>query len=182
MAVHFLTCELAKWDESDVDTLVVTFFSDERPLRGAAGLADWRLCGRLSRLIKNKRLSGESGEALLMPPPGGRLSFRLMVLFGLGPSRGFDEKAYRDSVKKIRGVLERAGVGRYAIQPPGRATGLVAARRALEMWLDEAGLDPDGGGDVSIIDTHAAQKEMADILHAHQRVSRRRARSVADGL
>jgi hypothetical protein len=176
-----LTCELAKWDEADGDTLVVTFFADERPLRGAAGLADWRLCGRLSRLIKHQRVSGAMGEALMMPP-GRRLPFRLMVLFGLGPSRGFDEKAYRESVRRIQGVLERAGVARYAIQPPGRATGLVAARRALEMWLDVTGLDPDGGGDVSIIDTHAAQKEMADILHAHQRVARRRASSVADGI
>ncbi len=181
MAVHFLTCELAKWDEASGDTLVLTFFSDERPLRGAAGLADWRLCGRISRLIKNRRIAGGLGEALMMPP-GGRLPFRLMLLFGLGASQGFDEKAYRESVKRIRAVLGKAGVGRYALQPPGRATGLVAARRALEMWLDVAGLDPDGGGDVSIIDTPAAQKEMADILNAHQRVARRRASSVSDGI
>ena len=33
------------------ETLVLPFFADERPLRGAAGLCDWRLCGRLSRLL-----------------------------------------------------------------------------------------------------------------------------------
>ena len=181
MAVHFLTCELAKWDEAESDALVVTFFADERPLRGAAGLADWRLCGRLSRMVKKKRITGGAGEALMMPP-GRRLPFRLLVAFGLGTSRGFDEKAYRAQCHRIREVVEKAGIESYAIQPPGRATGLVAARRALEMWLDEFGLDPDAGGNVSIIDTQSAQKEMADILHAHQRVARRRASSVADGL
>ena len=67
MSVQFLGCELAKWEEAGGDALVLTFFREERPLRGAAGLADWRLCGRLSRLIKLGRLRGDNGESLLMP-------------------------------------------------------------------------------------------------------------------
>ncbi len=34
-------------DKTHSDTLVLSFFKDERPLRGANGLIDWRLCGRV---------------------------------------------------------------------------------------------------------------------------------------
>lgn len=168
MSVQFLGCELAKWEEAGGDALVLTFFRDDRPLRGAAGLADWRLCGRLSRLIKLGRMRGEAGESLLMPC-GRRLPFRRILLFGLGANRPFGEEVFRGHVRRIREVMRKAGVQDYAVQPPGRATGLVAARRALEMWIEEMG-DADGEK-VAIIDTPAAQKEMSDILHARQRAT-----------
>jgi leucyl aminopeptidase len=167
MSVQFLGCELARWEEAGGDALVLTFFREERPLRGAAGLADWRLCGRLSRLIKLGRVRGEAGESLLMPCR--RLPFRRILLFGLGPSRPFGEEVYRGHVRRIRDVMKKAGVQEYAVQPPGRATGLVAARRALEMWIEESG-DADGEK-VAIIDSMAAHKEMSDILHARQRAT-----------
>ncbi len=179
MPVHFLTCELAKWDASKSDALVLTFFGDERPLRGAAGLADWRLCGRLSRLIRHKQMTGATGESLMMPP-GHRLPFRLLILLGLGSSAGFDAATYRRQVVRIRDVIARAGISSYAIQPPGRATELIAPRHALEMWIQEAGLYSED--DVSIIDTQLAQKEMSDILQAHERVVRRQASSARDGI
>ena len=167
MSVQFLGCELAKWEEAGGDALVLTFFREERPLRGAAGLADWRLCGRLSRLIKLGRVRGEGGESLLMPC-GRRLPFHRILLFGLGPHRPFGEEIYRGHVRRIREVMKKAGVKDYAVQPPGRATGLVAARRALEMWIEEMGGDDEK---IAIIDTMAAQKEMSDILHARQRAT-----------
>jgi hypothetical protein len=173
MSVHFLSCELSKWDEVEEGALVLTFFADERPLRGAAGLADWRLCGQLSRLIKGRRLDGESGEALLMPP-GNRLPFDRILLFGLGSSKDFNEQKFREVVRSIREVVSRAGVDSYAIQPPGRATGLIAARRALELWLEEENRVSDGETEVAIIDTPGGQKEMADILRTSRRVTARR--------
>ena len=179
MSVQFLGCELARWEEAGGDALVLTFFRDERPLRGAAGLADWRLCGRLSRLIKLGRIGGEAGESLLMPP-GRRLPFRRVMLFGLGPTRPFDEEVYRRHVRRIREVMRRAGVHEYAVQPPGRATGLVAARRALELWIEESKDAPEEER-VAIIDTPGAQKEMADILHTRQRASEKQAQVQALG-
>jgi hypothetical protein len=170
MPVQFLSCELSRWEEASADALLLTFFRDERPLRGAAGLADWRLCGRLSRLIKLGRLRGERGETLLMPA-GFRLPFRRIILFGLGGAGPFGDDQFRDHVRRIRQVARQAGVRDFALQPPGRATGLVAARRALEMWIEESGAADDDR--VAIIDTPGAQKEMADILHARQRIRSR---------
>lgn len=162
MPVHFLTADLSRWDEAQHEALALTFFADERPLRGAAGLADWRLCGRLSRLLRAERLGGAEGEALMLPP-GRRLPFPRLLLLGLGPSERFDERAYRDHVRRVRDVLDRARLRRYALQPPGRATGLIAARRALELWLEEERAD-ERRAEVSLIDSAGAHKEMADIL------------------
>jgi hypothetical protein len=170
--IHFLDMRLSRWDEVEhaTDALVLTFFSDERPLRGAAGLADWRLCGRLSRLVRQRKITGKQHESLMLPP-GVRLPFRRIMLFGLGDSAGFDEAAYRSNVRWLRDVVRRAGIKSYAIQPPGRATGLIGARRALDLWLDEAEKTdgapedgPDAGADLVIIDNHSGQKEMAEIV------------------
>ncbi|RMH36626.1 MAG: hypothetical protein D6689_22150 [Deltaproteobacteria bacterium] len=162
MPVHFLPTSLAKWAHARGDALVVGFFSDERPLRGAAGLADWRLCGRLSRLIKAGRLSGRRGETLLLPP-GRRLPFARALVFGFGDSGRFSEEVYRQHVRWIRDVVRRAGIAQVALQAPGRATGLIAARRALELWIEEARKD-DAELEVSFIDSPGAIKEMADLV------------------
>jgi len=45
------------------EVAVAGFFRDQRPLRGGAGLADWRLCGWVSGLVGAARLAGEWGEA-----------------------------------------------------------------------------------------------------------------------
>jgi hypothetical protein len=177
MGVHVLAADLAKWDEADHDALLLPIFADERPLRGAAGLADWRLGGRLSRLIKAGKASGAQGETLLMPP-GRRLRFGRLLLFGLGDSKGYGEERFRRDVRWIREVARAAGITQFAIQAPGRARGLIGARRALELWLEETAAPPEGGGGgdgapgdgngdgptVVLIDDPAGQKDMAELL------------------
>ena len=83
MALSVLPLDLVRWDEAARATpgrttvrecLVLAVFEDDRPLRGAAGLADWRLCGRLSKLLKANRATGKAGETMLLPP-GHRLPF-----------------------------------------------------------------------------------------------------------
>ena len=169
MQVHFLGTELGKWDEASSKALVLSFFAEERPLRGAAGLADWRLCGRLSRLIRRRRMTGKRGETLLLPT-GRRLSFGRILVFGLGDSSRFDEDIYRQYVRWFRDVLRRAKLDTYAVQPPGRALGFIGARRALELWLEEADKE-DYGEEIAIIDTHGGQKEMAELLRYRARRS-----------
>jgi hypothetical protein len=162
-----LATELARWDTSGGEALILTFFSDERPLRGAAGLADWRLCGRLSRLIRSERLVGVRGEVMMMPP-GRRLPFGRILLFGLGPSEQFGEAAYCEHVNWILDVVARAGVTSYALQPPGRATGLIAPRTALQLWLAEMARRKSEA-EVAIIDSPGAHKLMSDILNTARR-------------
>ena len=162
MGLHVLAADLAKWDEADRDALLLPFFADERPLRGAAGLADWRLNGRLSRLLRARRATGGAGETLMMPP-GRRLRFARVMLFGLGESKGYNDDRYRADVRRIRAVAAEAGIGEYAIQAPGRATGLIGARHALELWIEEADRD-QRSADVTLIDDPAGSKDMAELL------------------
>jgi hypothetical protein len=164
MNVSFLATDLGKWDtlEGAPATLVLTFFADERPLRGAAGLCDWRLCGRLSRLLQSSRVAGKWGEVTLYPP-GRRLPFHSLLLVGLGAADRFDEKAARDAARLIVDKVKRLGPTRYALVPPGRSTGRLSARRALEIYLDEA----KGAGDLVVVESVAGQKEAAEAARSH---------------
>jgi hypothetical protein len=164
VAVAFLVPELARWDalaeqpEGPPELLLLPLLSDERPLRGAAGLADWRLCGRLSRLLGAGRVDGALGETTLLP--GGRLPFTRVVLYGLGESDRFDELRFKEAARGLRRVVKELGASRFALALPGRATGLIMARRALELWLDAG----EVGGQAWIIEPQAAQKEMSEAL------------------
>jgi cytosol aminopeptidase family protein len=166
MNVSFLASDLGKWDaaESVPETLVLPFFIDERPLRGAAGLCDWRLCGRLSRLLQSSRVGGNWQETTLYPP-GKRLPFQRLLLVGLGGADRFDEKAARDASRLIAEKMGRLGQARYALVPPGRSTGRLSARRALEIYLEECGKIPIGG-DLVVIESVAGQKEAADLARS----------------
>jgi hypothetical protein len=163
MKLSILAADLGKWDEADRNTLLLPIFADERPLRGAAGLCDWRLCGRLSRLLKTAWATGLQGESILMPP-GRRLRFERLMLFGLGDSQDYGEGRYRSDIRWIRKVADDAGIKEYAVEPPGRATGLIGARRALELWLDESAKDGVTPEAVTLVDSASGHKDMADLL------------------
>ena len=82
---------------------VAGFFVDERPLRGGAGRADWRLCGGLSRRIVSGDLSGKTGEAMLIAC-GRALAAQRLLLVGLGDRHSYDRMRAGD---EMRAALER---------------------------------------------------------------------------
>ena len=155
-----LPLDLSRWDEAARDCLVLPVFKDDRPLRGAAGLVDWRLCGKLSRLIKTSRASAEPGEQLLLPP-GRRLRFNRIFWFGLGDAKGYSEERFRKDLAWIVGTVTKAGVKDWALQMPGRASGLIGARRAVEIVLEDQAL---ADRSITIIEDPAGQKDIAELL------------------
>jgi hypothetical protein len=163
MPITLLPLDLSRWDEHARDTLIVSTFLDERPLRGAAGLVDWRLCGRLSRLIKTDKQSGTRGETLMLPP-GHRLRFTRLLWFGLGGSSGYPEERFRGDLRWMLDTAIKAGATDLAIQAPGRATGLIGARRGLELLLDILATD---GPSIALIEDPAGQKDVAELLRHH---------------
>lgn len=161
MAVMVLPLDLARWDETERDTLVLPVFKDDRPLRGAAGLADWRLCGRLSQLVKSQRATGSAGETLLLPP-GHRLRFHRVMWFGLGDAKGYSDDRFRSDISWILDVVQRAAVVEWSIQLPGRSSGLIGARRAIELLLETDPLLAKHA--ITLLEDPAGQKDIAELL------------------
>ena len=104
--------------ESDI--AVAGFFLDERPLRGGAARADWRLCGGLSRRIVNGDLSGKSGEAMLIGCGRALRSPRLLLL-GLGERHRYDRLRVTDETREALDRCRRLRLRRVALAPLGIA-------------------------------------------------------------
>lgn len=164
MALSVLPLDLARWDESMREVLVLPVFKDDRPLRGAAGLADWRLCGRLSRLLKSERATGEAGETLLLPP-GRRLKFARILWFGLGDAKGYDDARFKHDIAWIVDVATKAGAKEWVLQAPGRASGMIGARRAVELMLENDQLVERA---VTLLEDPAGQKDVAELLRGQR--------------
>jgi hypothetical protein len=117
------------------DVLVLPFFESDRPLRGPAARADWRLCGLLSTLLEEGGVRGVQGEAVLLPS-GGRLRAPLVLAMGLGPRPAFGADQLRaataEAVARVADLNVRGVVFALPAQPgPG-----TAAERVAEAWLE----------------------------------------------
>jgi cytosol aminopeptidase family protein len=133
--LHFLAPDVRRLDEANVELCACGIWSDERPMRGLAGLLDWRLGGRLSALIKSGFLAGELGEVLLVP---GRphVRFEKVFLVGLGSRSGFGDGTFRSSISTIARALQGMHVRRAVVELPGRASGAIAPEDAITLALD----------------------------------------------
>lgn len=138
MDLRFTAPSLRKLDLLGTEVLVATLTADERPPQGVAGLVDWRLAGRLSRLLQEGFATGESGEVLLVPGKP-KLPFDKILLFGIGERALFDESAYRRSVEKMLATLEGLRARTAVVELPGRHFSAVAPERAATILLECAG-------------------------------------------
>ena len=128
MRVHELSLETLDTLEG-VDTLCLFVAEDERPLSGAAGLSDWRLCGQLSRLLVDGFFTGAADDSVLLPS-NGRMGPGRIVVFGLGRrERLSDGPALGARLAAAAAVLDKAGASSVALEVPG-AGRLADAERA----------------------------------------------------
>jgi hypothetical protein len=122
--------DLVGLDSLTVDSIALHLFAEKKQPRAVAGYVDWRLCGRLARLVLDDRFRGEIDETLLMPAKG-RLGADRLFLIGLGdPAKGrfgIDER-----IEQAITVLADAGARRVA---------LGGASYVLECWLEHAKAD-----------------------------------------
>jgi leucyl aminopeptidase len=134
----FLPVDLHRWDRGPAaDALLIPVWSDVRPLRGAAGLLDWRLCGRLSQMIRDGRFSGAAGEKLLLAT--NRIPWQRVLAVGLGDSKSFDDDGLRQAIDCGLEALRRLGGHSLAIALPGRDMDLIRPDRAMRGFLDVLG-------------------------------------------
>jgi hypothetical protein len=173
MDVHFSLHDLPTLDQLKTEALCLPFFSDERPLRGAPGLIDWRLCGRISEHLVSGRMRGELGEAVLMPARP-RLMAERLVWLGVGPRAEFGDRVFRTFVRDLMRRLVDKRVRSVAVVFPGRVQGTMDAARAMEWFLDEAEPLSRHIDEVVVLDTQDAHRAMQPL------VDRARRRALSD--
>ncbi len=160
MELRFLPPELRHLDDANVELCACTIWADERPMRGFAGLLDWRLGGRLSEMLKSHFMRGDLGEALLVP---GRphLPFDKVLVVGLGARSAFGEETFRLAVGRIARALEGMRVRRAVVELPGRANGAIGPEDAISQALDCLG--PSAEHDTWwLVEDAASQRRIAE--------------------
>ena len=115
-----LSCLPGRLDTLDhlrADLLVLLPFEEDRPLQGVAGLCDWRLNGRLSRLVEQGWYRPCRGQTLLMDSAGKLPTSRILVL-GMGKKAVLDPQNYRRRLGSLASVLGRLGFLSIAMELP----------------------------------------------------------------
>ena len=141
MEFRFVAPDLRRLDDASAELLACCVWSDQRPMRGLAGLLDWRLAGRLSMLARDGFVVGQLGE-LLFVPGRPRLRFEKVLVLGAGARADFGEDAFRSVVTHLLRALEGLRVRRAVVELPGRADGLIDAERAADLVLECVGDSP----------------------------------------
>jgi hypothetical protein len=173
MDVRFCPTDMGSLSELKTEALCLPFYRDERPMRGPAGLVDFRLCGKVSKLIAGGRMQGELGEAVLMPARP-RLSAERLLWIGGGLSSELGEPRYRELVHDVLVRLAGLRVRAAALSLPGRVRGQIAAVAAIDWFLEEARSFSERLDELTWL-------EPADAMRAMQpRVDRARRRALSE--
>jgi len=171
MDLRFISPHLRRLDCASTEVLVASVLEDERPAHGVAGLVDWRLCGRLSRLMQSDFITGKLDEVVLLPGKP-QLPFDKLVLFGIGKRADFGERVYRASVSRILSTLEGMRARTAVVELPGRHFNGMAAEQAaailLELSQDRAAHDV-----WTLVETAEAQRVISQqLVHERRRIRR----------
>ncbi len=135
----------------ETDLLVAPLWLGDRPPRGIAGFADWHLCGFLSRLIIDGRLSGAAGETTLIAVQGRLLAPGLLLLGCGSRTVPFDADAGAAHAGRAARVAGDLRVSSVAIEVPVNETR--TALRALVTRIGDtfAGVLPPNEGEVQVL-------------------------------
>ncbi len=142
MDLRFVAPELRELDRAGAEVLACSIWSDERPVRGLAGMLDWRFAGKLSTLMKRGYVTGHLGEVLMVPGKPG-VAFEKIPVFGAGARGDFGEAAFRTIVRRLLRTLEGLGVRRAVVELPGRAAGAIDAALSAQIVRECAGDSPE---------------------------------------
>lgn len=119
-------------DKMEGEVAVAFFFEDDRPLKGAAALLDWRLNGHLTSQLINHAVSGAPRDLLLIQN-NGKLDSDWAMLIGGGQRKKLSTTVWTRLLSKTFKACSQAGFSRIAIcldiddsLPEGELTDLVA--------------------------------------------------------
>lgn len=155
--LRFVAPDLRRLDETSAEVIACGVYRDRRPLAGLAGLIDWRLAGRLSRLAKQGFLIGEEGELLAMPVRP-RLPFDKVLVAGLGLRGEFTDATFRKVLERMLGALSGLSVKKAVVELPGRGDEAITAERATEILLER--LSDDERDALTFVEDAGAQQRI----------------------
>lgn len=138
--LRFVARDLRRLDETSAEVVACGVYRDERPLSGLAGLLDWRLAGKLSRIAKQNFFLGDVGEVLAVPVRP-RLPFDKVLAFGLGPKATFAEATFERVLERTLDAIAGLNVKKAVVELPGRGNGAISAQKAAELMADRIGDD-----------------------------------------
>lgn len=161
MKIHAAPIELRTIDRLLHRVVAAPVFEDERPPRGAAGIYDWRLSGRLSRLLQRPQFTGTAGDRLLFILPRRTGETEALVLVGLGPRARLASEGIVRAMRIIAEAVPPLGLRDIAVELPGLRVSTLPPREILNWWLREAGAAFD---DVTLLVPPADYKTVSAIL------------------
>ncbi len=103
---------------------------DERPLSGAAGFLDWRLCGALSKILGSGFFVGAPGDKLLVPTDS-RVPARKIFAVGLGRSNAVTALGLEHALTQAAAMLSKANVDSVALAFPALPKPVAQSRDEL---------------------------------------------------
>lgn len=101
-------------DRLEVCAVGAFFFSDQRPLEGAAGLLDWRLGGALTRQLQQGLVAGRFGELVALRS-NGKVAADWVMFLGAGELKEFVGERQREFLQRLWQVLRQGGWGKVAV-------------------------------------------------------------------
>jgi len=101
-------------DKMDGEVIVAFIFTDQKPVRGAAALLDWRLNGILTRNLLEGTLDGVIGQRLVVMG-GHRVNADWVMFFGCGTAQSLDAIQLENLLGQILVLLQQAGFRRVAL-------------------------------------------------------------------
>lgn len=170
MVLRFATSDMRALDALQVDALALTFFEDERPLRGIAAAVDWRLASGLSDLLVRGQINGGRSEQTLVSTAK-RFPFERTFLFGCGNTHQWMPQDADEVLARCFDALEQINARSVALGLPGRSMDCIGVEQA---WTTlQASLAPRTGfSEVVVLDTPSAIRFMQDAARAALRTRR----------
>ncbi len=122
-------------DRQNCQLVQAGFFEDERPLRGPAGLLDWRLNGAISREIINGRITGGFKETVIIPS-NGRIRSPKILLIGLGLTRRISYPKLREVSAHLLQTLLNINIIDFCCSIPHSKPYPLECSKAVEVWIE----------------------------------------------
>lgn len=113
-----------------IEAICCFVLEDDRPLSGAPGYLDWRLCGGLSKILASGFFVGAPGDKLLLPSDA-RVPARRIFAVGLGPSAAVTPPGVEHALGVAALMLSKAHVESVALAFPALPRAIAAARDEL---------------------------------------------------